>query len=272
MENNARNTGGSGMVGMAIKLIVVVLAAVALYYLYRFLFGAVDGGSALLIDGKQKADVDSTKPITVAATAMPGIYEGGEFTVSTWIYLQNWSYRAGFNKHILSLGGNNFDTLRLYLGANKSALRVRLHTRDTAAVTEESPAGNLARSNFQPLFTALDTESDLLSGTGSCDLSELDLQRWINVVVAVNGKTCDVYLDGKLTRSCVLPSFYKVDPAGYQATLLSNGGFGGFIARTQVFGAALSPDTVYKNYMNGPEPVTGILDWLTSFFEPDRIV
>ena len=273
MENNMRNNaGGAGLVGMIVKLIVVVLAAAALYYLYRFLFGAADGGSALLIDGKQKADVDSAKPITVAATAMPGIYEGGEFTVSTWIYLQNWSYRAGFNKHILSLGGNNFDTIRLYLGANKSALRVRLHTRNAAAVTEESPAGNLARANFQPLFTALDTESELLSGTGSCDLPELDLQRWINVVVAVNGKTCDVYLDGKLTRSCVLPSFYKVDPAGYQATLLSNGGFGGYIARTQVFGSALSPDMVYKNYMNGPEPVTGILDWVTSFFEPNRVV
>lgn len=272
MENSVAAQNSGGMVSLVVKAVVVILAAVGLYYLYRFLFGTADGGSAMLIEGKQKADVEASKPVTVSSAAMPAIYEGGEFTVSTWIYLQNWSYRQGFNKHILSIGGNNFDTIRLYLGANKSALRVRVHTRNAAAVTEESPAGNLARSNFGQLFSALDTESELLSGNGSCDLPEIDLQRWVNVVVAVNGKTCDVYLDGKLARSCVLPSFYKVDAAGYQATLLSNGGFGGYIARTQVFGSALSPDTVYKNYMNGPEPITGILDWITSFFEPNRIV
>ena len=101
-----------------------------------------------------------------------------------------------------------------------------------------------------------------------CDLPEVDLQRWVNLTVSVNGKTVDVYLDGKLARSCVLPDFYKVDAGGYSASLLEYGGFGGQISTTSVYDAALNPEQVYKKYMAGPEPITGIVQWLTSFLTP----
>jgi hypothetical protein len=99
-------------------------------------------------------------------------------------------------------------------------------------------------------------------------LPQLELQRWINITVAVNGRTVDVYFDGKLARSCVLPSFYKVDAGGYSANLLAYGGFGGEIATTTMYNTALNPEAVYRNYMAGPEPITNILTWLQSFFTP----
>jgi len=114
----------------------------------------------------------------------------------------------------------------------------------------------------------LDTGSDLLDSTSMCDLPEIDLQRWVNVSVAVNGRTVDVYMDGKLARSCVLPSFYKVDAGGYSAYLLAYGGFGGQMSTTTMYDAALNPEQVYQNYMAGPEPVTNIGSWFASFFSP----
>jgi hypothetical protein len=61
---------------------------------------------------------------------------------------------------------------------------------------------------------------------------------------------------------------YKVDAGGYSANLLSYGGFGGQISTTTMYDVALNPEQVYKNYMAGPEPITNIVDWLSSFFSP----
>jgi hypothetical protein len=87
----------------------------------------------------------------------------------------------------------------------------------------------------------------------------------VNITVAVNGKTVDVYVDGKLSRSCVLPNMFKVDN-NYTAKLLEYGGFGGLLSTTTLYDTALNPDIVYKNYMAGPEPITSIGEWFKSFF------
>jgi len=77
-----------------------------------------------------------------------------------------------------------------------------------------------------------------------------------------------VYLNGKLSRSCVLPKMFKVDAGGYSAHLLAYGGFGGQISLTTMYDAALNPEQVYTNYMRGPEPITNIGEWFASFFTP----
>ena len=49
-----------------------------------------------------------------------------------------------------------------------------------------------------------------------CDLTDIDLQRWINITVSVNGRIVDVYYDGKLARSCVLPTIPVASDNGQQ--------------------------------------------------------
>ena len=95
------------------------------------------------------------------------------------------------------------------------------------------------------------------------------MQRWVNVVVAVNGKTVDVYIDGKLQRSCVLPNPFKVDSTGYTGYLLEKGGFAGKISTTSMYDTALNPEMVYKNYIAGPEPITTIGGLFGSFLAPN---
>jgi hypothetical protein len=110
------------------------------------------------------------------------------------------------------------------------------------------------------------SQSSLLDSSAGCDLPEIELQRWVNISIAVNGKTVDVYIDGKLTRSCILPNFFKVDGSGYSANLLMHGGFGGQISTTMMYDSALHPEAIYKNYIAGPEPITNLGDWLMSIF------
>jgi hypothetical protein len=282
--NAAANNSSPG--GRLIPMLLVFAGLIGLYYLYQYLFGARSSNAFTLISSNQSAQIDPSKPITITSNALPNIYEGGEFTISTWIYITNWSYRAGFNKSIISLGGPNFDTIRVYLGGNKPKLSVRLQTRDVSSTTNAVPSGainvsvgatpaaaqvpieSLDKGTQNATFGILQTDSGLLDGSPLCDLPEIDLQRWVNITISVNGRTVDVYMDGKLARSCVLPSFYKVDAGGYSANLLAYGGFGGQISTTTMYDAALNPEAVYKNYMAGPEPITNIGQWFSSFFAP----
>ena len=287
MESNGNN---SSPIARMIPVFIIFLGLLGLYYLYQYLFGPKMNNSYTLIGATQNAQVD--KDITFTSTQLAPLYEGGEFTISTWIYISNWSYRAGLNKSIIRIGGNSFDTIRVYLGANTPKLYVRLHTREndtvngagsvttpvTGSTASASVSSESAPTSLQPedlgvgtrdtLFTNRQTESGLLDNMHTCDIPELSLQRWVNISIAVNGKTVDVYIDGKLSRSCVLSTPFKVD-AGYNASLLGYGGFGGQISTTMMYDTALNPEEVYKNYMAGPEPITSLGGLLSSYFAPN---
>ena len=271
MESNTN----SSPVSRLVSVLLFFAGLIGIYYLYDYLFGPKTFNSYSLNGKLQKADIDPSKPITIASDKMPGLYEGGEFTVSAWIYINNWSYRQGYNKSILRIGGSSFDTIRIYLGGYKPKLMVRLHTKDKSAPLSSinnSPdsvqSDSLETATLNATYSVQQMDSGLLdaSSPSGCDLPEVDLQRWVNIVVAVNGKTVDVYLDGKLARSCVLPNYFKVD-SSYSGYLLSHGGFGGDIANVTMYDTAMNPEVVYKNYIAGPEQATGFWQWFTSFFD-----
>lgn len=279
---------------LLIQGIVVVLGLVGLFYLYQYLFSGGAASATSLLGPKQAAN--PSLPAIVSSANLPALYEGGEFSVSMWIYINNWSTRNGFNKHILSIGGQTLDTLRIYLGPFTPSLQVRINSpngsgsqtaKAAAGVAPAAPAApapgllgssaaslsttaNIAGSgNTQAtVFETLQTGASLTDTPSLCDIPSIDMQRWVNLVVCVNNKTVDVYLDGKLARSCVLPNHYRVDAGGYAATLLNYGGFGGYISTVNMYNQALGPDTIYHAYMAGPQPITNFLDYLKSFFTP----
>ena len=274
MESNTN----SSPVSRLVSILLFFAGLVGIYYLYNYLFGPKTFNTYTLLDKTQKADTDPKTPITIASDKMPPLYEGGEFSISTWIYINNWSYRRGYNKSIVRIGSSSpsgFDSIRIYLGGYKPKLMVRLHTMDKTAPTNtltNSPdmaqSESLEVATLNATFNVQQMESGLLDvpASSGCDLPEIDLQRWVNIVVSVNGKTVDIYLDGKLSRSCVLPNSFKVD-GSYSGYLLSNGGFGGQIANTMMYDAALNPEMVYRNYIAGPDQITGFWHWFTSFFD-----
>jgi hypothetical protein len=127
---------------------------------------------------------------------------------------------------------------------------------------------NLTTDMVNSMFTTLQTSSDLTASLPICDIASIDLQRWILVNVVLNNNTCDVYLDGKLARSCVLPSFYRVDVANRKSKICDHGGFGGFIGQVNAYNYALNPEQVWRLYMAGPGPQYTLMSWLASLFSP----
>ena len=276
MESN--NTNNSSTLTRLIPVFIIFIGLLGLYYLYQYLFGPSTNNTYPLITATQSALVD--KPLIFTTTQMAPLYEGGEFTFSTWIYISSWSQRGGYNKSIFRIGGysddksdgNEFDTMRIYLGARTPKLYVRFQTKEVGAVptgVTSSDPDSLDKTSHNLVYNTIQTDSGLLDNSRMCDLAEIPMQRWVNITVAASGKTVDVYLDGKLSRSCVLPNPFKVDTNGYSGYALEHKGFGGQIANTTMYDSALNPEQVYKNYMAGPEPITSIGGLFGSFFAPN---
>ena len=75
-----------------------------------------------------------------------------------------------------------------------------------------------AMQNNLIVSTAVYPTNSGSSGTTSpinhtCTVDNIPLQRWVNIIVSLNGRTMDVYINGKLTRTCVLPGVAKVNPS-----------------------------------------------------------
>ena len=277
MLKNINNSSSQSILTRLIPVFIVFAGLIGLYFLYQYLFGPKQNNAYPLITSIQSARTPADKPLIFSTGQLAPLYEGGEFTVSTWIYISDWHHRANKNKSILRIGGKtdqsssaatNFDTIRMYLGAVTPTLHVRLDSKNRD-VSSTDKGDSLDTSTYTMTYDNVQTGSGLLDSTHKCDIREIPMQRWVNIAVAVNGKTVDVYIDGKLSRSCVLPNPFKVDSSGYTGVALEKEGFGGQIANMIMYDTALNPEVIYKNYMAGPEPITSIGGLLGSFFAPN---
>lgn len=264
------------------QILFVILVLVLLYYVYQFLFGPSGLEGKVLLNGIREANSEKPSLVVPFDDKVPVLYEGGEYSVNFWIYIQDWSNRKGLNKHVLSIGGKNFLTLAVYLGPVKNSLQVRVQTKDGSDLTPgqgasgpmvsaANSAQDLSIAAVQSIFTnpVLATSSPMLTQEQPCDIPAIDLQKWVQVTVSLNNKTCDVYLDGKLARSCILPSFFKVDKAGLQLTATDFNGFGGFVSNVSVYNYSLNPEQVWRLYMSGPGPNYTLYDYVMSLFSKD---
>jgi hypothetical protein len=265
-----------------ITIVIVLVSLTLLYLIYNFLYGSSSTLSTAVITKQVVGNVAQTN-----LPAISGLYEGGDYTVSLWIYISSYNINRNKLKHILEIGGNNFSTLLIALGAFKNTLMVRTHSRDSDSVVVGSTArtsptptgstpgsngatiqdGSLTVANLNSMFTPLAMDDFLLNPTQICDIPSIDMQRWVNLTVALNGNMIDVYIDGKLARSCVTPSYYKVDPTGVKMKIAERGGFDGYINTVSTFNKPLSPSDIYRIYEAGPEGKSaGVGNMITSLF------
>lgn len=287
---NASNDGGLGAVKMIVGVIFIVLILVALYYLYKYLFTS-SGLEIKVVNNEFVSAKTNEKSYAVSKTYpdVPVIYTGGEFTVSTWVYVTDWkSVNGGKPKHIFTLGKDigsataasgsaanpdtvNEQTLTVYLDAYNNTL----HT----AVSLAASGSEATDKSYTIMKTDIASPEGAFNDAGlkgkagsKCSVGDVELQKWVLFTFCLNNKVMDIYMDGKLARSCVLPSMYSVgsDPSKPVSLKMAGyGGFGGFIGRTLMSNYALNPEEVWKLYMTGPGPEMSIFESLGSLFDPN---
>jgi len=141
-----------------------------------------------------------------------------DFSVSLWMYISGWNYRNGETKTVLIKGDKSNASLKLQLGDNVNNLTATLATN---------------------------------AGITTCNITNVPIQKWVNVIVVLNNRALDLYLDGKIVRTCMLGGVLKQNP-NEKITLTPGGGFDGHISNLDYFSRAINPRKAYSIYRDGP--------------------
>ena len=86
---------------------------------------------------------------------------------------------------------------------------------------------------------------------GKCMVTAFPLQKWVHVVISQYNQVLDIYVDGKLSSSCVLPGF--PDIVQDDLVIAPEDGFSGKITKVVYLNSSVSADDVYSMYSDGPD-------------------
>ena len=104
------------------------------------------------------------------------------------------------------------------------------------------------------------------SGGTNCSLKNIPVQKWVNLVVSTFGNQLDVYINGKLSKTCLMNGSPKHGGAG-DIFITPGGGFKGWTARAQYMDHDSTPEEVYEIYRNG----FGYIGQLSSYLSDYRV-
>lgn len=238
--------------------VFVVVCVMLLYTVYLFLYPTDAPGHTVFL----RDEADAREPIALINNVVPPIYTGGDFTLSFWIYIDDWNYKVTSSKLLfalspLSLGGTARSPLVGVLTPLQNGLMIRGNTGSGGS--PPVPGTNTATGGGGTDITIESNLQNILTQqTGSvsiedvpCDIKTVPLQRWVNVTVVSSGRVLDVYMDGKLSRSCVLDNVLTVPRQKLQLRL---GEFGGVYSLVQMWNVQQTPDVIYSIYQQGPLP------------------
>jgi hypothetical protein len=229
-------SGGSGWIFSVVGGILLFAAAYAFFNYIQKMNG--QPGLALF-ESKSSGDktptpVDGKTKTVIPAGEVPA-GPGSDYGIQYWMYIANWDYKFGQDKEILKrVAPNDANVVgpRIFLAPNDNTLHVRL--------------------SMFPTDNSAGAASPNASSTGdsfTCSVENVPLQTWFAVAVTVFQRNMDIYINGRLVKSCVLPGVPR--PALGDIILADNGGFAGSICNVNGYTTMLSPDDAKTFHAKG---------------------
>jgi hypothetical protein len=277
-----------GMAKPLIGVVLFILFVVGLYYLYNFLYGtnASYGMVDLLSDVRSTTKVSqigTTGNNAVAATTLTGLLDGGQYSTSFWVYVADTKGTTGVNTklvHLMEISKDRFATTQtdrgntlLFVGLNpiNGTLVVRQSASDTPRMENKLTGMSGTSFPLDSLINDYNTTNSSYKQDDRCDiLNGIEYQRWLLVTVVANGRTLDVYVDGKLARSCVYSSNFALGSSNGNATayfgLNNNQALKGFLSGGKFYNYALTPDAIWSLYQAGPTGYFTIGSFFSNLF------
>lgn len=272
-EMNAATNSKPSPVSLGIGVMVFIAVVIGIYYLYKYISDTNKGRKQVSLFTGTLSFADLKKSGTLADKQLidpvKGISDGGEFTLSSWLYIADVRQNAGSGPvHLFELGQRDHTSTDTSSTNNKKVALLATLSPQTGKLKI-----NLGTTNTSEKLDGAAVVSALANDSGSdkCSIQSIEYQRWVLVTCVVNSRTLDIYIDGKLARSCVYNAPYVIQSGTNQKIYfgLNDGATSnlrGFFSNPTLASYAMSPDEVYRLYMAGPEGGNTILDWIKSYF------
>ena len=221
-----------------LSIVITIVVIVLIFMLLRYIFtdpytlqGIQDGKTSSTIDPDSLATNGSDVP-------------SSNFAYSVWFYVNNWNYRYGESKVI-------FGRMGAMSGDGKGSVPGISGLDPCPAVVLGAVENNISISlGCYPGADQQPTTSGGNTVVHTCSVANVPIQKWVNLVVSVYGRSMDVYIDGKLVRTCLLPGVASVNNnAKVYVTPL--GGFEGWTSKLQYYPNSLNPQEVWNIYTRG---------------------
>ena len=223
---------------------------------------------------------DGKKIQTIKAADLKNANNSSNFTYSMWFFVDDWNYLYGQEKMVLDRAnsptvvlGNKPNTLAVkmkYFDKNKTGLKkdpnaipgTRNAATDAACLACQQgytcacdACNNGVPDVVKPEDAAASAKAaqaakDAASNVNICLIENIPIQKWVNIIVSLYGLTLDVYLDGKLVRTCVMPGVPQINNSA-DINVTNKGGFSGWTTTFKYWSDASNPQEAYNIYKSG---------------------
>ena len=164
-----------------IPTILTVLAAAAAIYIIVLIVKYIFYGYTAALTGLEKGS-DSEE---ITSDRMASGANTGNYTYSIWAYVQDWNYRFGDEKDLFV----RKEMIATMLRSGCISARIRNNIIvETRCFSSDGPTARGDSTMFK------------------CTVDNFPLQSWVNLTISQYGRTLDMYIDGKLVRTCVAPA------------------------------------------------------------------
>ena len=208
----------------------------------------------------------------------------GDFSISSWIYINDWNEKYGQEKIILKMG----DLISMKLGEYENNLKITLGTYEESKDNHQATMFGLAQGNGYDTATisqeylecsgghiyqnytggtsgylntgGITVDASLPANDISCDNTEVEdvdieninIQKWVHIIVTVNDRVLDVYINGKLVTSKAFNNIINTAEINSSNLVITpSGGYGGFISKVQYYPLFITPKKAWEIYRGG---------------------
>jgi hypothetical protein len=184
---------------------------------------------------------DATTTTSIPASSAPLSSENqGNYGVQWWMFVKDWNYGYGKDKSVIyrpDAANSSIANPNVTLHPTDNTLRVSVSIFPSSdggsGKTEPAPAGHSGSTD--DVFV--------------CEVPNIPLQSWFSVSMTVFERNLDVYIDGKLVKSCFLPGVPK--PAVGDIQISKDGGFSGYVCNFNHYPRMLTPDDAISFFTAG---------------------
>lgn len=179
---------------------------------------------------------DATEPYTIPSANSP--QESSIYSYQFWVFIKDWNYKFGQDKYVFSRSDPSNKSVAnplvlLHPTDNTLKISVSVYPTEKTSKNEPAPAGHSG------------TTDDVFV----CEIPNIPLQQWTSISISMSTKNLDVYINGKLVKSCLLTGIPK--PAMGDIILNENGGFSGWMCSFNQYSKSLLPTDAQTFYAFG---------------------